>query len=259
MSTNLIIGIIAAVAVVGGGTYVAMNPEIIASITGGASMEEGEMNENGEGASVGNTFASILALGQNVECTFSHDDDAGNRSSGTVYIANGGTELAGEFNIEASASGPMLAQIIRTGGYNYIWGSFYPQGIKTKVVNEAELMTSDQGSIDPDTEFSCQAWVVDSSKFIVPTTVQFMEVNVNAGAGAGMTLPNGLGVPSGSVDASADIDVDAEASGSTGGTSGGTSGSVSGSGSTSGTSAQCASCNQLPEGAKEQCLAALSC
>ena len=220
MSTNLIIGIIAAIVVVGGGVYVAANPEIITSITGGVAMDGEEMMENGEGgASVGQTFAALLGLGQNLECTFAHDDNAGNRSSGTVYIADGGTRLAGDFMFEQSGVSPMEGHMIRTGGYNYVWGSFYPQGIKSQITaeNEAELFDSEDGGIDEDTEFHCQEWTVNNSKFTVPTNIQFMDMSAQMEA---------------MMEASGSANVQAQ---------------------------QCAACNNLPAGAKEQCLAALAC
>ncbi|MDZ4226073.1 MAG: hypothetical protein U1C66_01120 [Patescibacteria group bacterium] len=217
MSTNLIIGIVVALAVVGGGTYVAMNPEIVSNITASFS-GNGQVNTEVEGnASVGSTFAQIVALGQSVQCTFSQDDGAGNTSSGTMYIANGGTQMRGDFTTTQSGSIPMESHLVRAGGYTYIWSDSSPQGIKSKVVNEAELSSGSQNDdIDEDTEFNCQAWSIDTAKFTLPTGIEFMEVNVNTGA-AGT-------VEAGSIQAQ-----------------------------------QCAACFNLPAGAKEQCLAALSC
>lgn len=182
MSTNLIIGIVASLAVVGGGTYVAMNPEIIASITGGVANEMEENMEN-ENASVGSTFADLVARGQAVTCTFSHDDGAGNRSSGTVYMTGGATQIRGDFTVESPVASS--ATFIRTGGYNYIWGPAMPQGVKTKVENETELMEGQEGGIDEDTEFSCQAWTVDSSKFSLPSGIQFTDFSAQVEAAAG--------------------------------------------------------------------------
>lgn len=225
---NLLIGIFAAIVLVGGGAYVAMNPEVVTNFTSSMATEteEGAENEN-ESASVGSTFAALVARGQAVTCTFNHDDGAGNRSSGTVYMTGGAAQIRGDFTVESPVA--TSATFIRTGGYNYMWGPAMPQGVKTKVVNETELMSGDQnGGIDKDTEFSCQAWTVDSSKFVVPSTVQFMEVNTNVNA-SGSVNAGGAGV----------------------------SGSASGSASVK--AQQCAACNMLSGDAKTQCLAALAC
>lgn len=226
MSTNIIIGIVAALAVAGGGTYVAMNPEIISNFTGSAQVEETSNTENEEeSASVGSTFAQLLGLNQSLVCTFSHNDGAGNASSGTVYMTAGGAQIRGDFTVTS----PVAAEafFIRTGGYNYMWSDAMPQGIKSKVTNEAELMSdAEAASIDPNTKFACQAWSVDSSKFTLPPAIKFMEVNASAGVDASVTVPGG---------------------------------SVNASGSASVKAQQCAACATLPAGAKEQCLAALSC
>jgi hypothetical protein len=227
MSTNIIIGIVAVLAVAGGGTYVAMNPGIIATFTGGAAVEEKTGTENeGESASVGSTFAQLIGLGQNVTCTFSHNDGAGNESSGTIYMVSGGAQIRGDFTV----SKPVAAEafFIRTGGYNYMWSDAMPQGVKSKVTNEAELMSdAEAATLDQNTKFACQAWSVDSSKFVLPTGINFMEVNASAGVDASVSVPG-----AGSVNASGSASVKAQ---------------------------QCAACATLPAGAKEQCLAALSC
>lgn len=169
--------------VVGGGAYVAMNPEIIMSISGGSAEEGEEAMENKEGASVGNTFANLVALGQSVTCTFSHDDGAGSRSSGTVYMTGGATQMRGDFTVEASGTAPVETFMVRTGGYTYIWSDASPQGIKSQVINETELMSDDQnGGIDEDTEFSCQAWSVDTAKFSLPNGIQFTDMSAQIDA-----------------------------------------------------------------------------
>ncbi len=224
MSTNIIIGIVAALAVVGGGTYVAMNPEVVANLTGSANVEENTNTEN-ESASVGSTFSELLGLNQNVVCTFSHDDGQGNASSGTVYMTAGGTQIRGDFTVSSPVE--TNGYFIRTGGYNYMWSDAMPQGVKSKVTNEAELMSDAQSAtVDPNTKYACQAWTVDASKFTLPASVNFMEVNASANVDASVTVPGG---------------------------------SVNTSGSASVKAQQCAACTTLPAGAKEQCLAALSC
>src|SRR3989344_2307837 len=182
---QLLIGIIVAiVVVVGGGAYVAMNPEIIASLTGGAQTEgETEIgSEEGDNASVGNTFASILALGQDVVCTFNRDDGAGDSSSGTFYITAGGSQMRGDFSSTQNGT-PTDGHLLRTQGYSYMWSDSAPQGIKTQVVNETELTAEGQsGGIDKHTEFACQAWSVDNSTFTLPEGVVFTDMSAQINA-----------------------------------------------------------------------------
>jgi len=225
MSANLIIGIVAAIAVVGGGVYVATNPEVMSSITGSFNMGTSTPETTNENASVGSTFAQLLALGQSVQCTFSHNDGKGNISAGTVYMTSGGTQIRGDFTVTSPVAGEV--HMIRTSGYTYLWGPMMPQGIKTKVTNETELTQGDNGGIDEDTEFACQAWGVDNSKFTLPAGVTFMDMSASMNIDAQVTVPTGAAGVSGSASVKAQ---------------------------------QCASCNMIPDAAaKAQCLAALSC
>jgi len=213
MNNTFLLLAVGAIVVVGGGYFLFSNSS--GSNTGESMMEE----------SASGTFASLIARGQNLECTFEHNDGT-NVSSGTVYLANGATRIRGNFTIEQSGAGPMEAHMIRDGGYNYIWGSFYPQGIKSKVSAEEEgkLFSTKEGSgIDEDTTFDCKPWNVNASVFSLPSGVGFMDMSMQMG---GEDMNNTLG------------DLDAIKA------------------------QQCASgvCNQAPEGvARQQCLQALGC
>ncbi len=207
--SKTLIAVIAGVVVVGGGAYYLMSSGALGG-TGSAQSEQ-------ETASVGSTFASAFASGQNLECTFSHDDGAGNVSSGTVYIANGGAQLRGDFVVTSPTANE--AHMIRSEGYNYLWGSAMQQGVKTAVTEEnaGQLFNDDSGTIDPDTEYKCAGWNVDNNKFTLPAGVEFIDMSAQIEAATG---------------ASGGASVKAQ---------------------------QCAACNELPAGPKEQCLAALQC
>ena len=178
MNNSLIALLIGAVVVVGGGYWYISQP-------GDEAMMEGEhmMAEN-ENALTASTFAQILARGQAVTCTFEHNDGV-NVSSGTVYIADGAERMRGDFVISQSAGGPMEAHLIRDGGYNYLWGSAFPQGIKTEVTaeNRNKLFDDENNSaVDENTEYSCVAWNVDGSKFALPGDVTFTDMSAQMGA-----------------------------------------------------------------------------
>ena len=212
MSTNTIIAVVVGVVVVAGGAYLYLNPSILGDNQGATVIE-------GNSALAGSTFAALVQSGQPVTCTFEYNDGAGNVSSGMVYMANGAERIRGDFNIIESAAGAMEAHLVRDGGYNYLWGSSFEQGIKTKVTaeNEGKLFDDKQGAVSEDTEFTCSAWSVDESKFALPSGVEFMDMSAQIEAATG---------------ASGDVSVKAQ---------------------------QCAACGNLPADAKEQCLAALSC
>ena len=162
---KLLIGLVVA-GVIGGGAYVALQGG------GGESMTSEQSAARG-------TFAQLMLSGQSLECTFEHDDGT-NKSSGTMYMADGGERLRGDFTIEQNTAGPMEAHLVRDGGYNYIWGSFYQQGIKTAVTleNKDKLFEEKDGEnmIDENTSFECRPWSVNASVFALPSDVEFLDI-----------------------------------------------------------------------------------
>lgn len=173
---NILIGLVAVV-VIGGGAYVALQK--MGSGEEKASENMALEQSAGEQAATRGTFAQLMLSGQPLECTFEHDDGT-NKSSGTVYMANGGERLRGDFTIEQSGAGPMEAHMVRDGGYNYIWGSFYPQGVKAAVTleNKDKLFEEKDGTstIDEDTSFECRPWSVNASAFALPSDVEFLDI-----------------------------------------------------------------------------------
>lgn len=188
MSIKVIIGILLAVAAAGvAGYFLFMN--------GGSA---GSLDTEGDTTEESGTFASLMAMGQNLSCTFTYDDGT-NVSSGTVYLAAGAERIRGDFNYTDSAAGPMEAHLIRDGGYNYLWGSSLPQGIKTAVTaeNSGSLFgDNDNAPIDENTEYQCMPWTVDESKFAAPTDVSFQDMSMFMG-GTGTTNVDagGTGAP----------------------------------------------------------------
>ena len=174
----MLIAVIGAIVLAGGG-YLAYTNLGSPNPDGGAISGENQMVKDGANG----TFASLIARGQNLECTFEHNDGT-NISSGTVYLANGAKQIRGNFTIQQSGAGPMEAHMIRDGGYNYLWGSMFPQGVKSAVTAEEQgklFSTKDGGGIDEDTTFNCKQWRVDGSVFSRPTNVEFMEFKMPTG------------------------------------------------------------------------------
>lgn len=175
MNTTTIIGIAAAVVVVGAGMYFFMSYNPSGQV---ATVSE---HEGGEEASVGSTFADIIAGGQPVECTFTYDDGAGNASSGTVYVASQ-DRFRGDFSVTAPVE--MEMHVVRIGGFNYMWGTSLPQGMKVAVTeeNQDQIFDSATATIDPNTEYKCMSWQADESMFELPAGVQFIDVNAAFGS-----------------------------------------------------------------------------
>lgn len=129
------------------------------------------------------SFAALVLGKKNLECTFEQNDGT-NISSGTVYLAENAARIRGDFTIQQSGAGPMEAHLIRDSGYNYLWGPFFPQGMKSQVTAEEQgkLFSSKDGNgIDEDVTFDCKPWRVDSGVFSKPSDIEFMEIGVQSG------------------------------------------------------------------------------
>jgi len=102
-------------------------------------------------------------------------------NSGTVYINKG--NLRGDFSTIAEGR-KMDSSFIMKDGYTYNWSSFAPtMGVKMKVDMNAEngntnTQTSGTYSWNAEQigEYNCEEWVMDESKFTLPSTVTHPEI-----------------------------------------------------------------------------------
>lgn len=147
------------------------------------SPQPGDIIQVEENDVTNGSFSSLILWKKNLECTFEHNDGT-NVSSGTVYLADGAVRIRGNFIIQQSGAKPMEAHLIRDDGYNYLWGSSFPQGMKSRVTAEeqSKLFSSKDGNgIDEDTTFNCKVWKVDASVFSRPSNIEFMEIGIQPG------------------------------------------------------------------------------
>ncbi len=200
----IIIAIIAVLAIGGGATYVvnknkvAKNAEVEGNVETQANFKADEnANENanlGVNANVNakakGSLRSLLGLGQNTMCTFS-STDGDTTSSGTVYIAADG-DMSGQFEIKSGTKTTFTSSMIVKDDISYVWSG--GQGAKMNV-SELKGDTSAQVGggageyvdLDAQADYDCSAWVRDESKFAVPSTVNF--IDLDAMLKGGVKLP----------------------------------------------------------------------
>ncbi len=172
MNIKIIVGIILViVALLAGNWFYASNEAY-------APGQESDTNSNE--SATGKTFAQLLGMGQSQKCTYEYNDGS-NVSSGTMYMTGGGERIRGEFTVTQSGAGAMQMNMVRADGYNYMWGSSMPQGIKTKVTEENRAQLFDAADANAaalnNTQYTCESWSADSGMFAVPTNVQFMDMD----------------------------------------------------------------------------------
>ncbi len=123
------------------------------------------------------SFADIVKGGANVQCTVSVVMQ-GTASKGTLYIANSGADVRGDFSVTVAGK-VMHSSLIKTAGYVYSWTDAYPQGMKMAAAPSSDpIAAMNNGTVPPGTQYECHPWTPDPSKFAVPTDVKFMEMPV---------------------------------------------------------------------------------
>lgn len=125
------------------------------------------------------TLAKLVEKGGSHKCTFSHTTQVGT-STGTVYIY--GKKIRGDFVSKVSiAELPGLNDIhssmISDGESIYTWSSMTPEGYKASVQQETSTTTTQTNvPTNQELDYSCTAWMVDESKFSLPTHITFKTI-----------------------------------------------------------------------------------
>ena len=214
MNKSVIIGIVLVlVAALGIGAYV-MNSKSTSPSTG----TMGSTQPTPQNAMINKlSLKDLIQAGSNQQCTFS-DTEA--KTSGTVYL--GGGKMRGDFQSEADGK-PFTSHMINDGTAVYIWMDNQPGGFKASMdaVEQASAGINMQTiDINKPSDYACEPWSVDGSKFTVPTTIQFSDMSSMMKMISPVTTGGAMMDPN---------------------------------------SGACAACNNLPGDSKAECLTALSC
>lgn len=197
----LIIAIVAILAV-GGGVYLSKQNKVggkgdVAEKESDAvaqGIREGEPNPNTNQGETG-TLRALMKIGKNTMCTFT--SDAGNsQSSGTVYITTDG-KMRGDFESQTSA-GTIISNMIVKDGYSYVWSN--GKGMKMNLTNAqttTNTQTEQNVNLDAKVDYKCSDWNLDSSKFNLPSGVEFIDLEVLMKATLPTGLPSGVSIPKG--------------------------------------------------------------
>jgi len=123
------------------------------------------------------TLAGLLALGQNLRCSFNAKGTSGTSTQGTFYVSSG--NVRGDFVVKNTDGKETQMSMIRNGDENYIWGPSLPTGIKMKLSLDklaANEQTNQFANVNQKTNYNCVPWGVDSSLFTPPSNVKFTDV-----------------------------------------------------------------------------------
>jgi hypothetical protein len=107
-------------------------------------------------------------------CTFSHSSEVA-LSTGTVYVS--GEKIRGDFisNTKIGVDMKIESHMISDGDFVYSWSSMAPTGFKAKVIEGGSSSAPESVGFNYNQkfEYDCNAWNVDSEKFVVPSDVKF--------------------------------------------------------------------------------------
>lgn len=153
---------------------------LLAVGVGGYYLTKDDNDSNNAVLNTGSTSINAL-LGQNNNstCTYSHTDESGNTSSGTVYLSGG--RMRGNFTFQAAGQQTQYSNVLRDNEYQFVWQDGSDTGFKSKIETLTSAGSDDsnttQQAVDQDKEydFDCSDWRVDESMFNAPANVEFTD------------------------------------------------------------------------------------
>lgn len=140
--------------------------------TPGTTTAGEQKNQTAE--AVKGTIEGLLSAGKSVTCTVKNSDAEG---SGTVFVSD--KKMRGDFTSKLDDKN-VETHVIQDGTYSYIWTSDQPQGIKMKLDAVDKKALEDQTkdlNLDKEVGLNCSPWIVDGSKFVPPSNIQFADLS----------------------------------------------------------------------------------
>ena len=159
---------------------------VVVLLLGFQFLDKGEVKEEIVGeektseVSTPKTLLDLVAMGNEVMCSYSYADEDGDETEGEVFVAGGKTRS----NYKAMMADGKATEgsAITDGEYSYVWGSGMEDGIKVRMRNEAEepneaTVTSEYVQPDRAMDYRCDPWTPDSSVFMLPENVEFRDLD----------------------------------------------------------------------------------
>lgn len=234
---KIIIWVIIAIVVIGGIVgYLLFSHKsgtVSQAPTSSANNSTGNSNSQTQATNGPTSLNDLLASGAAQSCTYS-DVSGAVSSQGTVYIGQGKMRL--DYSTLENGQN-ITGHMIADGQYYYTWMDGSSSGFKfAPTANQQVSPQPNQNSQSIDTnkkiDYNCAPWSPDSSLFVLPSKVQFNDLNSaipQIPQGQTQTPPGASATP------------------------------ISASGSPSLKSAQCSACDSAPASARAACLQALGC
>lgn len=147
---------------------------------------------------VSSSFADLMKMGKDYQCTFTTTDETAGTTNGTVYVADQGANFSGTFLTQPTTGAQSETHMVRSGDYSYIWTTGQAQGYKMKIDPESEELfdggdddKNEQIVIDENAamDFNCEAWRPQASMFTVPSDIEFVDFSAQVEMMQQYTVP----------------------------------------------------------------------
>ncbi|HSV94959.1 MAG TPA: hypothetical protein VLH94_03250 [Spirochaetia bacterium] len=161
-----------------------------AKVPNGTDFQANEDKTPESEQSLSTTMRDLLGMDKNQKCTVSSssvdDKNVKTDTTGTIYIS--GKKIAQEVEVTSTDQNfPRISmRMISDGTYMYTWNTeTKSQGMKMKIneTEEDKLENNDNEksnggiSMDDKLNVKCSNWIVDNSKFNIPSDVQFTDLS----------------------------------------------------------------------------------
>lgn len=135
---------------------------------------------------------SLLSIGKDTLCVV-ESTKGGVTSSGNVYISSNG-EMRGDFKTMASTSGNVDSHMIVNSESTYVWSGSQGSKMSNMMISsntnsDTKAESKNEVSLDSEVNYKCEDWSKDSSKFAVPSGVNFMDIDALIKGSAGIKIP----------------------------------------------------------------------
>lgn len=136
------------------------------------------------------SIMSLFKMGKSMECTFVFSGN-GMRGEGTGFFDNGNARVDSLYtgNDSAPTASYMISDVTNKVMYTWTLDNGVAQGVKIAIPDEVPESATDaptqsvptpsaDGGVTPETdvEYNCKPWTVDSSVFVPPRDVEFMDM-----------------------------------------------------------------------------------
>jgi len=126
------------------------------------------------------SMTELMARGKSLRCTYKQtEEEDGVETEGIIYVAD--DNVRSEINIlDPEEEGVTRMNMILNGDWVYVWTNVQAKGTKMKVVDleggEDFDANEDISDLEEEIEMKCRPWIKDSSKFKVPTDIEFQDI-----------------------------------------------------------------------------------